>query len=491
MESFQEEFFPSVYEAEQNMTSSSPYCTYDNLSFQFYTSSLFLSGLIAAPFGSIFTRNYGRRLSMFIGSTSFLIGAGLGAGAQNLAMLYVSRVMLGVGVGTTNSTVPIYLSETSPFRIRGTMTEGFHLMTMIGSMVAHLVNYGVKNWHQGWRLSLGLGAVPALVLLLGSIILPESPNSLIERGHLDKGRKVLEKLRGTASVDAEFLDIQEATKVSQSISQRQSWSKLRKRKYRPILLVSILVPLFNQLTGATAVSFYVPILFKALGTGTKGALLNAVIVGVVQVFATIVAMSISDKLGRRSLLIEGGVQMGVCMLIIAIVLGIEFDTYTGATLPSGAAIGILVVICVFLAGFNWSWGALGVLIPSEIQYLETRPSGMSVCISVNLFTTFILSQFFLSMLCAMKWGLFLFFGGWLVIMTLFVIFLLPETGNIPIEKVPILFAKHTAWRKIMGEKAAQEAAMSHEHTRPAERIQALPPKPTPYGSQDDSTHLDD
>ena len=120
-------------------------------------------------------------------------------------------------------------------------------------------------------------------------------------------------------------------------------------------------------------------LFNSLGSGRKASLLNTVIIGAVNVIATFVAILTADKVGRKMLLIEGGVQMILAMVITSVVLGVEFGTYNTGDLPSSVAVGVLVVICVFVAGFAWSLGPLGWLIPSEIQPLETRAAGKLAC----------------------------------------------------------------------------------------------------------------
>lgn len=453
MPSFQKKFFPEVYEAEQDFDGSDPYCTYNSASLQFFTSVLFLAGLVASPFAGWFTKRFGRLVSMFIASISFLIGAGLNAGAQDLAMLYIGRIMLGIGIGFANSSVPLYLSETAPFKYRGALNQLFQLSTTIGILVAQLINYGVRDWDEGWRLSLGLAAVPAFILLVGSLVLPESPNSLCERKKESRAKEVLQKLRGTDNVDAEMRDIIEATKLSQKITMKQSWQIMCTKRYLPQFITTLLIPLFQQLTGINAIMFYVPVLFKSLGRGSESALLNTVIVGAVNVVATLVAIFTVDRLGRKFLFIEGGAQMLSSMIVTAVVLAVEFSKYPDGVLPTGTAIGVLVVICVFVAAFAWSWGPLGWLVPSEIQTLETRAAGMSAAVAINFLLSFIIGQTFVSMLCAMHWGVFLFFAGWVMIMTAFVIFFVPETRHVPVERVSLLFARHKIWRRLMGSHA--------------------------------------
>lgn len=199
--------------------------------------------------------------------------------------------------------------------------------------------------------------------------------------------------------------------------------------------------------------FYVPVIFNSLGSGKSAALMNTCIIGAVNVVATLVAIFTCDKLGRRFLFIEGGIQMITTLGITAAVLGIEFGKYTNGKLPDDVAIGVCVVICVFVAGFAWSWGPLGWLVPSEIQTLETRAAGMSAAVTINFAFSFLIGQVFLSMLCAMQWGVFLFFAGWVCVATIFVFFLLPETKGVPVERMSVIFANHPVWRHVMGPSA--------------------------------------
>lgn len=472
MESFQNKFFPEVANSEDNFDDSSPYCTYNSATLQFFTSVLFLAGLLASPVAGWTTKRFGRLISMATAAISFLIGSGLNAGAQNLAMLYVGRIFLGIGIGFANSSVPLYLSETAPFKFRGALNQLFQLSTTIGILVAQLINYGIRDWDEGWRLSLGLAAVPALILLVGSIVLPESPNSLCERNQETRAKEILQKLRGTEEVDGEMRDIVEATILSRKVTMRQSWRIMLKRRYLPQFITTLLIPLFQQLTGINAIMFYVPVLFRSLGKGAESALLNTVIVGAVNVVATLVAIFTVDRLGRIFWFIEGGIQMLVSMIVTAVVLAVEFSKYTDGVLPSSTAIGVLVVICVFVAAFAWSWGPLGWLVPSEIQTLETRAAGMSSAVAINFLLSFIIGQTFVSMLCAMEWGVFLFFAGWVFIMTLFVIFFVPETRGVPVEKVQVLFAKHKIWRKVMGEHA-DDIIFEHKHGVMARNAEAM------------------
>lgn len=254
MGGFQQKFFPDVYERTVlGISDTSAYCKYDNQVLQTFTSTMFLGGLVSSFFAGTMCRRLGRRPTMFTASCLFILGAGLQAGSHNLGMLFVGRLFLGFGIGFANTVVPLYLSEVAPFNFRGGLNMLFQLFTTIGILIAGLVNYGVQDWWSGWRLSLGLAAAFALGLLVGSIVLPESPNSLIERGMVDKGRQVLERLRGTKDVDVEVEDIIEATEIANRVSLRQSYAELLTKAYRPQLIISILIPFFQQFTGMNLV----------------------------------------------------------------------------------------------------------------------------------------------------------------------------------------------------------------------------------------------
>lgn len=205
--------------------------------------------------------------------------------------------------------VPLYLSEMAPAKLRGMLNIAFQLMITIGIFIANLVNYFTNKieggW--GWRLGLGLAAVPAIIITVGSLFLPDTPNSLIERGHNEQAMSMLRKIRGTDDIKAEYDDLVVASEDSQVV--KHPWSTLLQKKYRPQLCMSLLIPTFQQLTGINVVMFYAPVLFKTLGFGDDASLMSAVITGLVNVVATFVSIITVDKVGRRALFLQGGVQM--------------------------------------------------------------------------------------------------------------------------------------------------------------------------------------
>ncbi|ERN10368.1 hypothetical protein AMTRI_Chr12g270950 [Amborella trichopoda] len=446
MDPFLEKFFPVVYRKKKFQSKNNNYCKYDNQGLSTFTSSLYMAGLVASIGVSPITRKYGRKVSIVCGGISFFIGATLNAAAINLAMLFLGRIMLGVGIGFGNQAVPLYLSEMAPTHLRGGLNMMFQLATTVGIFTANMTNYGtekIKPW--GWRLSLGLAAAPALLMTIGGLLLPETPNSLLEHGFNEKGKRTLERIRGTSNVSAEFLDMIEASELARSI--KHPFRNILQRRNRPQLVMAIFMPTFQILTGINSILFYAPILFQSLGFGGNASLYSSVLTGAVLALSTLVSIATVDKWGRRALLIGGGIQMIICQIIVATILGLKFGA--DKELSQGFSVAVVVFICLFVAAFGWSWGPLGWTVPSEIFPLETRSAGQSITVAVNLFFTFVIAQSFLSLLCFFRFGIFLFFAGWITVMTIFVYVFLPETKGVPIEEMILLWRKHWFWKKIM------------------------------------------
>ncbi|ESR34847.1 MFS domain-containing protein [Citrus sinensis] len=450
MEPFLEKFFPEVHRKMKEDTKISNYCKFDSQLLTSFTSSLYVAGLVASFVASSVTRAFGRKPSVLMGGAAFLAGSALGGAAVNVYMLIFGRLLLGVGVGFANQSVPLYLSEMAPARYRGAINNGFQFSIGIGALAANFINYGTEQikggW--GWRVSLALAAVPASILTLGALFLPETPNSLIQRkSDHQKAKLMLQRVRGTNDVQAEFDDLLKASSTAKTIN--HPFKKIIQRKYRPQLVMATAIPFFQQVTGINVIAFYAPLLFRTIGLGVSASLLSSVFSGIVGAGSTLISMFIVDRLGRKKLFLIGGIQMFVSQVIIGGVMAVQLGDQ--GTVSKGYSIVVLILICVYVAGFGWSWGPLGWLVPSEIFQLEIRSAGQSITVAVSFVFTFIVAQTFLAMLCHFKAGIFFFFGGWVVVMTAFMQLLLPETKNVPIEQMDGVWREHWFWKKYVGE----------------------------------------
>ncbi|KAL1165735.1 hypothetical protein V6Z11_A06G148500 [Gossypium hirsutum] len=412
MTPFLQKFFREVWEKKEANKSMNQYCQYDSQTLTMFTSSLYLAALLASLVASTVTRKLGRRLSMLFGGLLFFAGALINGFAKAVWMLIVGRLLLGFGIGSANQSMPLYLSEMAPYKYRGALNIGFQLSITVGILIANVLNYffaKIKGgW--GWRLSLGGAMVPALIITVGSLVLPDTPNSMIERGRTEEARAKLKKIRGEDDVDEEFRDLVSAS---------------------PHLTMAILIPFFQQLIGINVIMFYAPFVnSNTIGFGDDASLMSAMITGVVNVAATLVSIYGVDKWGRRFLFLEGGAVVAAC-------IGAKFGTNGNpGDLPKWYAIVV-------------SWGPLGWLVPSEIFPLEIQSAAQSINVSVNMMFTFLVAQVFLTMLCHLKFGLFMFFAFFVIIMSIFVYYFLPETKGILIEEMNQVWKSHWYWSRFI------------------------------------------
>uniref|UniRef100_A0A2P2IUU9 Uncharacterized protein MANES_01G164600 n=1 Tax=Rhizophora mucronata TaxID=61149 RepID=A0A2P2IUU9_RHIMU len=307
MDMFLKKFFPSVY-VKKHAAKTNNYCKYDNQYLQLFTSSLYFAAIVASFVASKVVKTKGRRPTIQIASVFFLIGAGLNGFAQNLAMLIAGRLFLGAGVGFGNQAVPLFISEIAPPRYRGGLNICFQLLITLGILSANIINYFTSMLQpNGWRISLGGAAVPAIILLFGSMMIVETPTSLLERGKSEKGLKTLKKIRGVDNVDEEYAEILNAVELARQV--QHPFRNLKKQYNRPQLVCGTIIPVFQQLTGITSVVFYAPVLFQTMGFGDNASLFSAVITNTLKPVCTVIAIVLVDKFGRRALLIEGAIQM--------------------------------------------------------------------------------------------------------------------------------------------------------------------------------------
>ena len=191
----------------------------------------------------------------------------------------------------------------------------FQLATTLGIFIANMVNYGTSKLEpSGWRLSLGLAAVPAILMTIGGLLISETPNRLMEQGLTEQGHRVLQKTRGTHNVAAEFQDIVEASERAKSI--KHPFRNILRRRNRPQLIMAIFMPTFQILTGINSILFYAPVLFQSMGFAANASLYSSALTGAVLASSTLISIATVDRLGRRVLLISGGIQMIVCQVTI-------------------------------------------------------------------------------------------------------------------------------------------------------------------------------
>jgi sugar porter (SP) family MFS transporter len=273
--------------------------------------------------------------------------------------------------GEIDQAVPLYLSEMAPPSRRGGFSNGFQLCVGLGSLTAQLVNFSTEkiNGGWGWRVSLAVAAVPAGLLTVGALFLPETPNSLVQQGKdHHRVRLLLRKIRGTDVVEDELDDIVKADRSNKATARSGLQMIVSQRRYRPQLVMAVMIPFFQQMTGINAIAFYAPVLLRTVGIGESAALLSVVVKQTIGVGATLVSMFAVDRFGRRTLFLVGGAQMLVSQLMIGALMASQLGDR--GEVSKGYALVLIALIAVYQAGFGWSWGPLGWLVPSEIFPLE-------------------------------------------------------------------------------------------------------------------------
>lgn len=375
---------------------------------------------------------FGRRTLLIITALIFAAGAVLCAAATSATILFVGRIIVGLGIGLSSGTVPVYISEVSPPDARGWTVSLFQLSITVGILLAYLVDYAFAA-SQGWRWMFGLAVIPAAIFALGMFFLPESPRWLVRRGRQETARAILSRIRDTPDVDSELQEIDRSFKEAQ---EHGNWRDLLSPALRPALIVGIGLAILQQITGINTVIYYAPKIIQSAGiSSASGAILTTAGIGTVNVLMTIVSMWLIDRIGRRPLLLTG-----IAGMIVTLgVLGWAFHSAS----PSGALSWLAVIsIMVYVASFAISLGPIFWLLIAEIYPLKVRSSSEGLAATFNWGSNLIVSLTFLTLLTEIGatrtfwlYGLFA-IGAWI-----FSYYLVPETKGHTLEQIEAFWRK--------------------------------------------------
>ncbi len=402
----------------------------------------FESGLVvgAVPIGAVFgalgagrlSDRYGRRLMILLSSVIFAAGALVSAAAGGTELLVIARLVVGVAIGLASATAPVYISEVAPPDIRGRLVTFFQLSVTIGILVAYIVGL-VFEPSEGWRWMLGLGAVPAIVLGVGMLRMPQSPRWLVMVGENYKARAVLEKIRESdpAKIDEEMAEISDSL-----VAEPGGWRDLMQPVVKAALVVGVGLAILQQVSGINTVIYYAPTIIQFTGVDSdSSAILAAVGVGIVNVGMTIVAIRMLDRLGRRPLLLGGSLVMGLALTALALV----FLGGSSSDVDSFIAVGALML---YVAAFAISLGPIFWLLNAEIYDLRVRSKAAAVGTMANWIFNFIVSLTFLILIDDLgRSGTFFFYAAICVLTFLFCLKLVPETKGKHLEDIQEVFKK--------------------------------------------------
>ncbi|GAA2805760.1 sugar porter family MFS transporter [Saccharopolyspora taberi] len=390
---------------------------------QFVVASLLLGAIVGSIGGGPVVDRMGRKSTLVLVSIVFSVGALLSAAAVNAEILILARVLLGLAIGTSSLVVPTYIAEIAPPASRGRLVSMNQLMITIGIFASYLVGYAFAE-SGGWRWMLGLAVIPSLAMLVGLLMLGESPRWLLSRGRTDDARQALLRTRSPEDAEAELAEMSAAMREESRFSYRD----LVRPRLRPAVLLGVAVAATNQLVGVNAVIYYAPTILKQAGLGDSAAILSSVGIGATNMVFTAIALLLIDRVGRRPLLIGG---TGV---VIAVLFGL------GALylLPSVQGLGTLLTVglMVYEAAFAASLGLAIWLINSEIFPTAVRGKAAGVGTVTHWGLDFLISVSVLTLIQMFTaTGLFWIYGVLGLLGMVYLYRKLPETKGRSLEDI--------------------------------------------------------
>ena len=365
---------------------------------------------------------YGRRDSLRIMAVFYIVSA-LGCGlAWNWIALVLFRFIGGLGIGGSSVLGPMYIAEIAPPKMRGRLVGFFQFNVVLGILLAYFSNYIISRLNLGaveWRCELGIAALPAALFFITLFAIPRSPRWLAKQGRVGEARSVL-KLTGEEDYERELQDIVESIEVERS----QAGERLLSGKYRFPIFLAVSIGLFNQLSGINAILYYLNDIFAHAGFSKISGNLQAVAVGATNLLFTIIAMSVIDKLGRKTLLLVGSVGTALCLAGVATI----FFTSSHQTMLVWLLIG-------YIACFAFSQGAVIWVYISEVFPNTVRAKGQSLGSFSHWFMNALISGTFPLMAAASGAYPFVFFSLMMVLQFLVVLFVYPETKGLSLEEM--------------------------------------------------------
>ncbi|KAH3542034.1 hypothetical protein KXV64_003305 [Aspergillus fumigatus] len=388
----------------------------------------------------------GRRMAIIVSCILYTIGAGLEAGAINFGMMFGGRFVLGMGVGLEGGTVPVYVAESVPGKIRGNLVSLYQLNIAFGEVLGYAVAamfFGVAG---DWRYILGSSLVFSTILLVGMLFMPESPRYLMHKGRPVEAYGVWKRIRGFDSYESkeEFLGMRQAVAAEneeQANTKKWAWLDFftNGRARRAMIYANIMVFL-GQFTGVNAVMYYMGVLMTKIGFDDRTSVYMSLVGGGSLLIGTIPAVLYMERFGRRywaNVMLPG---FFIGLVLVGAGYTIDYKTY-----PATAE-GLYLTGIILYMGFFGSYACLTWVIPAEVFPTYLRSYGMTTA-DANLFLcSFIVTYNFTAMMNSMtRIGLTLgFYGGIAVLGWFYQVLFMPETKNKSLEEIDELFSKPTS-----------------------------------------------
>lgn len=383
-------------------------------------------------------KSMGRKRSLLLGSFIFVVASVFCGISTSVEMLLMGRLVLGFSIGILSFTAPIYLAEIAPENIRGSMVSLYQLMITIGIFLAFLSDT-VFSYSGNWHWMLGIIAIPGAIFFVGVFTLPDSPRWLMMRGRKEEATRVLMRLRG----DRELVRREEQEIAVQLSIPQHGWEMfLRNPNFRRSVGLGVLLQIVQQFTGMNVVMYYAPRIFEDMGYKTEAQLWFTAIVGLVNVLATLIAIWLVDRWGRKPILYIGFTVMAIGLGVVGTMMHIGMHT-------QAAQLFTVSMLLLFIVGFAMSAGPLIWILCSEVQPINGRDFGIAISTFTNWIANFVVGATFLTLLNHFgNARTFWLYSAFNVLFIMITGLLVPETKNITLEFIERNLMQGKPLRKI-------------------------------------------
>jgi sugar porter (SP) family MFS transporter len=402
-------------------------------------------GEIAGALGAgVLANLIGRRWSMVLVAAGYAVFALLGAMSESVPTLLAARLLLGLTIGVSVVVVPVFVAESAPASVRGSLLVGYQVATVFGIIVGYLACYLLAD-SRDWRWMLGLAAVPATLVAPLLLRMPDTARWYLLKGRVPEARRALQRVEPDSDVDAELAEISAALRDE---SGGRSMEMLRSPYLRATVFV-VALGFFIQITGVNAIVYYSPRLFDAMGfRGNFALLVLPALVQVAALAAVLVSVVLVDRLGRRPVLLSGIGAMIAADVVLIVVFAARSPAMFGFA-------GVLL----FTMGFTFGFGALVWVYAGESFPSRLRSMGSSAMLTANLAANAIVAGVFLTVLHSLGGaGTFAVFGVFAVAGFAFVYRFAPETKGRQLEEIRHFWENDGHWPEELASTATDVQA---------------------------------
>jgi SP family galactose:H+ symporter-like MFS transporter len=383
-------------------------------------SILLLGALVAAWVAGMLADSIGRKKTILISAVCVVVGCFLAAQSQSLQVFSLGRLITGIGLGIASVVCPMYLSEIASAKLRGTVVAIYQFAITLGILAAYTANHFFDS-EESWRWMIALGAIAAGLQLVFFSFLFESPRWLLANGLKTKAKEIAHKLQIRESIEEHVTE------------KKSRWSELFvSPKIRLALVVGLFLSIFQQITGINAIIYFAPQIFEFAGfSNAESATLATLGIGVFNVFATIIAVWLLDKVGRRILLFVGTAGMAIALISTALAFLISAESIDLLSL-----FGLMAFVGFFAIGL----GPVTWVVIAEIFPLAARAKAISLATLANWLFNYIVSLVFLDVVAWIGAApIFIIFACLCIICFFFILKFLPETKGRKLSEIQKLF----------------------------------------------------